>query len=63
MFDEDTPLGLIEAIKPDVLIKGADYSVETVVGSEVVIANGGKVYLAELKDGFSTTRTIEKLGK
>ncbi len=63
LFDEDTPLALIEAIKPDVLIKGADYTVETVVGGDLVIANGGTVFLAELKDGFSTTRTIEKMGQ
>lgn len=63
LFDEDTPLGLIQVTKPDVLIKGADYTVETVVGSDVVQANGGRVYLADLKDGFSTTRTIEKLNK
>lgn len=63
LFDEETPLALIEAIKPDVLIKGADYTVETVVGSESVIAGGGRVFLADLKDGFSTTRTIEKMGK
>jgi len=63
LFDDDTPLTLIEAIKPDVLIKGADYTVETTVGSEFVIENGGRVFLANIKDGFSTTRTIEKLGK
>jgi D-beta-D-heptose 7-phosphate kinase / D-beta-D-heptose 1-phosphate adenosyltransferase len=60
-FNEDTPMKLIEAIKPDVLIKGADYTVETVVGSDVVSAYGGRVHLAELKDGFSTTRTIQRL--
>jgi len=63
LFGDDTPLTLIEAIKPDVLIKGADYTVETTVGSEFVIEHGGKVFLANIKDGFSTTRTIEKLGK
>jgi len=63
LFDGDTPVSLIEAIKPDVLVKGADYTVETVVGSDIVIANGGTVYLAELKDGFSTSRTIEKMGQ
>lgn len=60
-FAEDTPINLIEAIKPDVLVKGADYTVETVVGSDLVLAYGGRVHLAELKEGFSTTRTIQKL--
>lgn len=63
LFEDDTPMKLIEAIKPDVLIKGADYTIETVVGSDVVIANGGRIFLAELKDGFSTTGTIERMGK
>ena len=63
MFDDDTPLKLIEAIKPDVLIKGADYTVETVVGADVVQAAGGRVFLADLKKGHSTTNTIEKMGK
>ncbi|MCG8494284.1 MAG: D-glycero-beta-D-manno-heptose-7-phosphate kinase [Sneathiellales bacterium] len=60
-FAEDTPIDLIEAIKPDVLVKGADYTIETVVGSDLVLAYGGRVHLAELKEGFSTTRTIQKL--
>ncbi len=63
-FDEDTPLRLIEAIRPDVLIKGADYTRETVVGADMVEAYGGRVFLAALEEGFSTTRTIQKmLGK
>lgn len=60
-FAEDTPIRLIEEIKPDVLIKGADYTVETVVGSDIVLAYGGRVHLAELKEGFSTTGTIQRL--
>ncbi|TNE36777.1 MAG: D-glycero-beta-D-manno-heptose-7-phosphate kinase [Alphaproteobacteria bacterium] len=60
-FAEDTPLRLIEAIRPDVLTKGADYTIETVVGADLVQAYGGRVHLAELKAGFSTTRTIQKL--
>jgi len=63
LFDEETPLELIETVKPDVLIKGKDYTVDKVVGHEVVAGYGGRVFLAELKDGFSTTRTIEKLNK
>ncbi|MBE7636055.1 D-glycero-beta-D-manno-heptose-7-phosphate kinase [Sneathiella sp. P13V-1] len=60
-FAEDTPINLIEGLKPDVLVKGADYTVETVVGSDIVQAYGGRVLLAELKEGFSTTRTIQRL--
>jgi len=63
VFGEDTPLTLIEAIKPDLLVKGADYTVETVVGSDIVRSYGGSVYLARLEDGFSTTATIAKLSR
>jgi len=61
LFGEDTPLELISAIKPDVLVKGADYTVATVVGADVVQAAGGKVVLANLEDGHSTTQTISKM--
>lgn len=61
LFDEETPLALIEAFRPDVLVKGADYTVETVVGSDVVLAYGGKVLLAELKPGQSTTNLIARM--
>ena len=60
-FNEETPIGLIEAARPDVLIKGADYTVEGVVGNEFVQSYGGQVRLAGLVDGFSTTATIRKL--
>ncbi len=61
LFSEDTPLCLIEALQPDVLVKGADYSVETVVGADMVQAYGGVVLLAELIPGHSTTETIRRL--
>jgi len=61
LFNEDTPIKLIEAIKPDVLVKGGDYSVETVVGHELVTEAGGEVVILDLIDGLSTTNTIEKL--
>lgn len=61
LFSEDTPIKLIEAIKPDVLVKGGDYTPETVVGADIVEKNGGKVVLLDLIDGLSTTRTIEKM--
>jgi D-beta-D-heptose 7-phosphate kinase/D-beta-D-heptose 1-phosphate adenosyltransferase len=60
-FAEDTPLDLITAVLPDVLVKGADYTVATVVGAEVVQAHGGKVLLAPLVDGQSTTNIIARL--
>jgi len=61
VFGEDTPLAVIEALRPDVLVKGADYSVEQVVGADIVQSYGGRVVLAELAPGHSTTRTIERL--
>jgi D-beta-D-heptose 7-phosphate kinase/D-beta-D-heptose 1-phosphate adenosyltransferase len=63
VFEEDTPLRLIEAIRPDVLVKGADYTVATVVGADIVQSYGGRILLAELSPGHSTTATIAKLGK
>jgi D-beta-D-heptose 7-phosphate kinase / D-beta-D-heptose 1-phosphate adenosyltransferase len=61
LFDEQTPINLIEAIKPDVLVKGADYKKEQVVGWDVVEAAGGRVALAPLIDGRSTTALIDKI--
>jgi D-beta-D-heptose 7-phosphate kinase/D-beta-D-heptose 1-phosphate adenosyltransferase len=61
VFAEDTPLGLIEAIRPDLLVKGADYSIDEVVGADVVQSYGGKVLLAALQPGHSTTATIRRL--
>ncbi len=61
VFEEDTPVELIRALKPDVLVKGADYTVETVVGADIVMAAGGRVVLADLEAGFSTTRTVNKM--
>jgi D-beta-D-heptose 7-phosphate kinase/D-beta-D-heptose 1-phosphate adenosyltransferase len=60
-FDDDTPLRLIEAIKPDVLVKGADYKKEQVVGWEIVEARGGHVALAPLIDGRSTSAVIQRI--
>ncbi|KQW83761.1 D-glycero-beta-D-manno-heptose 1-phosphate adenylyltransferase [Brevundimonas sp. Root1279] len=60
-FDEPTPLSLIKRLRPDVLIKGADYTREGVVGGDLVESWGGEVKLATFEDGFSTTRTIEKM--
>jgi D-beta-D-heptose 7-phosphate kinase/D-beta-D-heptose 1-phosphate adenosyltransferase len=60
-FDEDTPLELIRRLRPDVLMKGADYTIETVVGAEDVIAMGGRVALINLLEGHSTTKVIGRL--
>lgn len=60
-FDDDTPITLIEAIKPDVLIKGGDYTMEDIVGYDIVTNNGGKVITIPLVEGISTTKTIEKI--
>ncbi len=61
LFDDDTPMRLIEAIRPDMLIKGKDYTVEQVVGSQLVLGYGGKVFLADLAPGYSTTDIIARL--
>jgi D-beta-D-heptose 7-phosphate kinase/D-beta-D-heptose 1-phosphate adenosyltransferase len=61
IFGEDTPLELIDALAPDVLVKGADYSVEGVVGAELVQRRGGKVLLAELVPTHSTSSTIARI--
>lgn len=61
IFNEDTPLRLIETLRPDVLVKGADYTIETVVGADIVQGYGGRVVLADLAEGHSTTNTINRL--
>jgi D-beta-D-heptose 7-phosphate kinase/D-beta-D-heptose 1-phosphate adenosyltransferase len=61
LFDEETPERLIRAIRPDVLIKGADYTVATVVGADFVQAHGGRVVLIPLEAGHSTTATISRI--
>jgi rfaE bifunctional protein nucleotidyltransferase chain/domain len=61
LFEEDTPIELVRAIEPDVIVKGGDYSPETIVGADLVTARGGRVVVIPLVDGHSTTSTIEKL--
>ncbi|HEY4343644.1 MAG TPA: D-glycero-beta-D-manno-heptose-7-phosphate kinase [Parvibaculum sp.] len=61
LFEEDTPGELIEMLRPDVLIKGGDYSVETIVGADFVQSYGGRVEIIDLVPGFSTTKTVEKM--
>ena len=61
LFSEDTPLKLISTLLPDVLAKGGDYEIETIVGHEIVHKNGGKVKLVPFLDGFSSTTIIDKI--
>lgn len=63
IFSGDTPLALIEAIRPDVLVKGADYRRDQVVGAEIVESYGGRVLLAEILPGHSTTATLARLAR
>lgn len=60
IFDEDTPYELIAAVEPDVLVKGADWGPDRIVGRDVVEARGGVVVRVELAPGFSSTRVIER---
>ncbi|MBD2713531.1 D-glycero-beta-D-manno-heptose 1-phosphate adenylyltransferase [Microvirga sp. STR05] len=61
LFDEQTPLALIEAIVPDILVKGDDYAISGIVGHEVVLQNGGQVLTVPLVAGYSTTRIVERI--
>jgi rfaE bifunctional protein nucleotidyltransferase chain/domain len=63
LFDEPTPLTLIEAVLPDILVKGDDYPVSGIVGHEVVLQNGGQVLTVPLVAGYSTTRIVERILK
>jgi D-beta-D-heptose 7-phosphate kinase/D-beta-D-heptose 1-phosphate adenosyltransferase len=60
IFEEDTPIKLINAIRPSVLVKGGDYTREQVVGHEIVEAHGGEILLVEVLPGFSTTSLVER---
>jgi rfaE bifunctional protein nucleotidyltransferase chain/domain len=61
VFDQDTPLELVQRLQPDVIVKGGDYTPETIVGADVVGARGGRVVVIPLTAGQSTTSIIEKL--
>jgi rfaE bifunctional protein nucleotidyltransferase chain/domain len=61
LFDEDTPLELIRALEPDVLVKGADYPRDRIVGADWVEARGGRVVRVPVVPGFSTTALVERL--
>lgn len=63
LFDEPTPKELIDAIQPDVIVKGGDYNPEQVVGADVVLARGGEVKIVPIVKGYSTTSLIEAIRK
>ncbi|MFY9464114.1 MAG: D-glycero-beta-D-manno-heptose 1-phosphate adenylyltransferase [Sediminibacterium sp.] len=61
IFNEDTPLELIRALMPDVIVKGGDYTIEQIVGAKEVIANGGRVVINPIVEGFSTSGIIQHI--
>jgi D-beta-D-heptose 7-phosphate kinase/D-beta-D-heptose 1-phosphate adenosyltransferase len=61
IFEDDTPEALIAALRPDLLVKGADYALSEVVGADIVRGRGGRVILAELLPGHSTTATVARM--
>jgi rfaE bifunctional protein nucleotidyltransferase chain/domain len=63
VFEEDTPLNLISTLLPDILVKGADYAIENIVGAKEVIANGGEVKTIDFVEGYSSTSIIQKIRK
>ena len=60
VFEEDTPLELIKAVMPDVLVKGGDYTIDNIVGADVVVKNGGSVLTIPFVEGYSSTKVISK---
>ncbi|SDT06428.1 rfaE bifunctional protein, domain II [Mucilaginibacter mallensis] len=63
IFDDSTPINLIKSILPDILVKGADYSIEQIVGANEVIANGGEVKTLNFIEGYSSSLIIEKINR
>lgn len=61
LFDEETPLSIIEAVKPDVLVKGGDYTIDRIVGADFVQQRGGSVEIIPFVTGYSTTGLIERI--
>jgi D-beta-D-heptose 7-phosphate kinase/D-beta-D-heptose 1-phosphate adenosyltransferase len=61
IFDEDTPHDIIAALQPDVLVKGADWTEDAIVGRDIVEAHGGRVVRVEIEPGYSTSRIIERI--
>jgi len=62
-FGEDTPLELIEFLQPNILVKGGDYTIESIVGAKETLQRGGKVEVLSFKEGYSTTSLIDKMKK
>jgi D-glycero-beta-D-manno-heptose 1-phosphate adenylyltransferase len=62
-FDEETPYNLILTILPDILVKGEDYTIDKIIGSDIVMKNGGEVKTIKFVDGYSTSSIIEKIKK
>lgn len=63
VFEEDTPIELITALRPDVLVKGGDYKIEDIVGADFVVAHGGEVKIIEFVEGESSSAIIKKIEK
>ena len=63
LFDEDTPAEIIQKVRPDVLVKGGDYSIETIVGADFVMSYGGSVEVVPFVDGYSTSNIISTIKK
>jgi D-glycero-beta-D-manno-heptose 1-phosphate adenylyltransferase len=61
IFDEDTPHAIISALQPDILVKGADWGENAIVGRDIVEARGGRVVRIALAEGYSTTKIIERI--
>jgi rfaE bifunctional protein nucleotidyltransferase chain/domain len=61
VFEEDTPINVIITLMPDILVKGADYSIENIVGAREVMANGGEVKTIDFVEGYSSTSIIKKI--
>jgi rfaE bifunctional protein nucleotidyltransferase chain/domain len=61
VFDEDTPHAIISRLQPDILVKGADWPADQIVGRDIVEARGGRVVRAEIEEGYSTSALIEKV--
>lgn len=63
LFDENTPYNLIKNLLPDILIKGKDYTVENIIGADVVLKNNGEIITIDLVKGYSTTKIFERIRK
>lgn len=61
VFEEDTPLNLIESLNPDIIFKGGDYTKEKIVGSDIIIEKGGEVVIINLKEGYGTTKLVNQM--